>query len=199
MLPDFRTLSLPGFRHAARGLAALLLVAACDPVPNFYGRCDAFDPPCSAREYRLVALRHVPGAGSPLVPPDSNGVVRLPALPATFSLYELQMATACRPRAGGSLAWATSCIGCTSYFKADSVFFTTDFIGPGGDTLKAGTALDTANLPSGIRFRGREWVELDSGATFRDSLFELRLHGKVDGAPKNATLRVEVPGSLRAL
>jgi hypothetical protein len=189
---------LPARKSLLRASALAVLVVACDPYPNLYGSCGEFDPPCSAREYRALALRYVPGGGSPVVPPDSAGLTRLPALPATFALEDLPMATACRPRGGGGLAWAMSCAGCTSYFQADSVFFTTDLIGPAGDTLKAGTALDTARLPSGVRFRGRDWVEVDSGATFRDALFEVRFHGKVDGSAKTATLRVAVPASLQA-
>jgi hypothetical protein len=190
---------LPSRKSLLRAAALAVLIVACEPVPDFYGSCGEFDPPCSERTYSVMAIRHVPGGDSPLVPTDSLGVMQLPSLPATFSLNDLPTATACLPRGGGGRAWALSCAGCDAYFAADSVFFTTDFIGPAGDTLKAGTALDTARLPSGVKFRGRNWVELDSGAVFGDSLFEVRFQGKVDGVPKTAFRRVAVPASLRAL
>jgi len=85
-----------------------------------------------------------------------------------------------------------SCAGCADYFEPDSVYFTTAIVTQAGDTLPARYNFVADPKPAGFKFFNSSWIGVDSVRGFRDSVFNVRFVGKVEGIEKSATLTLRI-------
>jgi hypothetical protein len=180
MNPSKLRLSVP-----LKAFGTALALMACEPL-NPLGTCGNPNPPCDQRAYSLTSR-----AGSYNRQPASTpGIVDY--LPLSIFFREDRPVTLAFSSGGGGRAYALSCAGCEDTFRADSILFSTDLVTAGGDTLKAGFNFATDSLPAGIRGYSRNWLDIDSLSGFRDSVFEVRFYGKVNGAPRSDSLTLTV-------
>ena len=196
----------PGILHVTRSLqwkrsgwakaaAVACTLAACEPFPVGTGSNPCEDiPSCAGRTFEpVVNGSKVTQDSVPRTYRVDGGSVWIRIEP-TFSPPPLA-----RTGTRGQ-AYALSCLPCSGpQLEVDSLYFTTDVLPLGEDTIKSGF-----NLATGVSYPGfsanRWYVHIQSTLQprFRDSIFEVRFTGSADGVPKSgsATLRITNPTLL---
>jgi hypothetical protein len=182
----------------ALGMAAFLV--ACDPltpgIPT--GTCGNV-PACSAFDFTI----HV---GPPLSADDRPDTATTPYLIPRLGFYvrvEQNFAAsplACPAVGRNGLAHAMTCAPCTGQMvQIDSIYFTSDILLTGGDTLKSGYNFARDTTPAGFSYSALGLIVLpDFDTRFRDSLFEFRYSASNDSVRKSGsvTLRITNPDLL---
>jgi hypothetical protein len=174
-----------------KALGLALFLVACDPFVPTIGGCGNL-PACSSMNYGLeIRTSSYDGIMPELVtgayPIDSLGF-RL------FVEFHGSGAVAC-PRSGRpGFAYATSCAPCSGkYLTVDSLYFTTDILLMGGDTLKAGYNFAEGSDVVGISGGGSSMlVRAGFPTRFRDSIFEVRFTGFADTVQKTGSITLQI-------
>lgn len=186
------------FRHRllrtprwAKTLGLAVIIVACEPMGpiNSCGGGGS-KPSCADRSYTLALawglyLDLQTGAPNTALTLDSLGVEIFPReSPSAETAFKLP--------GTGSCAYACSQIACESTFEPDSIAFSTDMVAINGDTLRAGHNFATPVMPVGFTLYFGNRLRIDSLAGFRDSLFDVRFHGTIDGVEKSASAQILV-------
>lgn len=181
-------------------MGTALLLVACEPLTPRTDVAPCGDlPSCSSLEYKV----DISGTGTS--PADTNSghyqinqlgfrllITPVPVLPRS----------SCLPSARPGFAYASSCLPCTgeSLLQVDSLYFTTDILLPTNNTIEAGRNFKDPPWKFWLQGEGPFYSSVlqNSGARFRDSVFEVRFSGTIDSIRKtgSATLHITNPALL---